>query len=145
LVCLCRERGCLTPIPLLSGGHPLQTRSCAIAPARQLSSQLPRKCPSGGWQSRKAGEKSANPETLGRAPSAKVMLPLPLAIQQGSGLWRKEIKHLVSLQGSCLQKPWGGRGIASGCFGPKDRLPRRIPLGQCGLSGFQTLLGSCTG
>ena len=76
LVCLQGER-VLTPSPLLSGGHPLQTRSCAVAPARQLSSQLPRKCPSGGRQSRKAGEKSANPETLGQAPSAKVMQPLP--------------------------------------------------------------------
>ena len=126
-----------TPTP----NQELCHRSCspALIPAAKEMSI------GGGWQSRKAGEKSANPETLGRAPSAKVMLPLPLAIEQGSGLWRKEMKHLVSVQGSCLQKPWGGRGIASGCFGPKDRLPRRIPLGQCGLSGFRTLLGSCTG
>lgn len=110
-----------------------------------LASSHPKEMSILGWQSRKPGEKSANPETLGQAPSAKVMLPRPLGIRQGSGLWRKEIKHFVSVQGSCLQKPWGGRGIASGCFGPKDGLPRRIPLGQCGLSGFQILQGSCIG
>lgn len=142
MVCLCRERGFLTPIPLLSGGYPLQTRSCGIAPARQLSSQ-------GNVHPWVAEQEARREKCQSRnswpSPQCKGDVATPPRDQARLRTVEKGNKHFVSVQGSCLQKPWGGRGIASGCFGPKDRLPRRIPLGECGLSGFQTLQGSCIG
>lgn len=59
-------------------------------------------------------------------PSPQCKGDAATSLGQGSGLWRKEMKHLVSVQGSCLQKPWGGRGIAStpkGALGPKMGFP----------------------
>lgn len=61
--------------------------------------------------------------TLGQAPSAKVMLPRPLGIVRAAQTVEKGNKHFVSVQGSCLQKPWGGRGTAWVLLSPKAGFP----------------------
>lgn len=49
----------------------------AINATHQLSSRLPKRTPSVGWQSRRVGERSANSQNLGRAPNEKAALQLP--------------------------------------------------------------------
>ena len=98
--CPFRETVFLTPIPLQSGDQ-TGDRSGAPTASRQLSSQLPRRRPSVGWQSRRG------------APNGKVMFQLSPRICKASIRWRKEIKHLVPVQGSCWGKLWGGKNAAS--------------------------------
>lgn len=136
--CPCGERAFSTPVPLLSGEHPLQTRSrhsplTSSHPSCQGNAHL--------WDG-KAGKwarKVSIQKLLAKPPMKRRRCNVPPGSGKASVLWSREIKHLVPVQGRCLGNAGEERTSTTVLWA------RRIPLGWCGLSGFQTLLGSCMG
>lgn len=97
----------------------------AVTPTHQLSPQLPRKCPSVGQQRRQWARDVPIQKLLAKPQMKRGCCNFSPKSVRHQHCWRKEIKHLVPVQGSCLRKP-GRKEHRQPMFGPEARFAEGV-------------------